>query len=94
MPEARKLSKKSYVCVSYMIEAMKKILFAFVLLFVAAGVQAQKIHPDISSVSVKATVDPSPIRLLPSTPITAAEYPSRDPTSELRAYPTMSKENS
>ena len=33
-----------------MIEAMKKIIFGFVLLLVATGVQAQKIHPDISSV--------------------------------------------
>ncbi len=31
---------------------MKKILFAFVSLLVAAGVQAQKTHPDISSVLV------------------------------------------
>ena len=41
---------------------MKKILFAFVSLLVAAGVQAQKTHPDISSVLVKATVDPSTVK--------------------------------
>ncbi|MCR5560226.1 MAG: hypothetical protein K6F58_00170 [Bacteroidales bacterium] len=41
---------------------MKKILFAFVLILVAAGAQARKTHPDISSVLVKATVDPSAIK--------------------------------
>ena len=41
---------------------MKKILFVFVLLLVAVGGQAQKTHPDISSVLVKATVDPSAIK--------------------------------
>ena len=46
----------------YIIDTMKKILFAFVSLLVAAGVQAQKTHPDISSVLVKATVDPSTVK--------------------------------
>lgn len=46
----------------YIIDTMKKILFVFVSLLVAAGVQAQKIHPDISSVLVKATVDPSTVK--------------------------------
>jgi hypothetical protein len=43
---------------------MKKKLFAFALLLVAAGVQAQaqKVHPDISSQLVKATVAPSVIK--------------------------------
>jgi len=41
---------------------MKKILFIFALLLVAAGVQAQPTHPDISSLSVKATIDPSAVK--------------------------------
>ena len=41
---------------------MKKILFAIALLLAAAGAQAQKIHPNVSSLSVKATIDPSAIK--------------------------------
>ena len=49
---------------AYSIVVMKKKLFAFALLLVAAGVhaQAQKVHPDISSQLVKATVAPSVIK--------------------------------
>ena len=49
---------------AYSIVVMKKKLFAFALLLVTAGVQAQaqKVHPDISSQLVKATVAPSVIK--------------------------------
>ena len=41
---------------------MKRFLVAFVLLLIAAGMHAQKIHPDISSIQVKATIDPLVIK--------------------------------
>ena len=56
------MSKIKYVCIFYIIDSMKKILFAFASLLIAAGVQAQKTHPDISSLLVKATIDPSVIK--------------------------------
>ena len=60
---------------------MKKIIFAVVLLIASAGVQAQTTHPDISSVQVKATVDPSAIKgpIKPMNAVNNGPNPGDDP---------------
>ena len=60
---------------------MKKILFAFASLLIAAGVQAQKTHPDISSLLVKATIDPSVIKgpVKPMNAVNNGPNPEDDP---------------
>lgn len=60
---------------------MKKILFAFASLLIAAGVQAQKTHPDISSLLVKATIDPSAVKgpIKPMNAVNNGPNPEDDP---------------